>query len=668
VFQFSTEERKKFRDSAEERGMTGYLKDRCKDTLTRKLQIPHSGTANWSQYYYCPTCSVPLVFDLDKPYEHLCPSCKKNFCGGVYDGAWTKLLNVCNIDGAYHLGLLYLCTGDLSYAQRAKEILSAYALYYPDYAVHGDIPYNGPGKANAQTLDEAIFLRTLASAYDLVEETLDEREKSFIKDRLFKEGLAFLRQHRHNQLHNHEVICNGAIGILGLLLNDKAALNFALHTKYGLLYQLEQGVLEDGFWFEGSTAYHFFALQNFLAFEKFARYTAYSNLNHPNYRKMIHSSLALLKEDLSFPLLNDTHLHQGQPNGYGLFEFAYKTWKEPLLLGLLNKIYTKQPRLSVESFFYGEEVLEIAPPLVFENLHETKGLGVSILRDSNEQYLLFRHGQFGGEHDHHDRLGISYSYLGQPVSEDLGTTGYGARLHYGYYKHTGTHNTVVIDEENQSPSKAEVLAYEQDSSHCLVDAQVTFCEHYPLPDSFTIKQWSTEAYQGVTMRRRLYKREDYLVDLFEVTGVEKGKNIDFVMHFGGKRLATSVKGESIPFFSPKEPFSHLHDISFVLGNQQLETNYQVGEVCTDYFAMPYGGKTYLAEGPGNPSNTTLPFYIESCFAGKVRFVHVLCSYRKGNKVVQAVDFKENKETLFVCIRKEKTTETIEFPIGFSNEE
>ncbi|WP_155816691.1 hypothetical protein [Sphaerochaeta pleomorpha] len=42
------------------------------------------------------------------------------------------------------------------------------------------------------------------------------------------------------------------------------------------------------------------------------------------------------------------------------------------------------------------------------------------------------------------------------MSEDRGTTGYGASLPYGYYKHNGTLNTVVIDEENQPPSRAKV--------------------------------------------------------------------------------------------------------------------------------------------------------------------------------------------------------------------
>lgn len=662
MFQFSQSERIHLQKKALGSGIIGFLSKKCQAILERPLNVPQEGSADWSHYFYCPNCSIGLTFDLDKPHEHHCASCNQIFSGGFYDGAWTKLLNVFNIEGSYHLALLYLCTGEKHYAEKVVEILSAYAHYYPSYEVHGDIPYNGPGKANAQTLDESIFLRTLASAYDLVEETMTEEDKEWILTRLFSEGLAFLQEHRHQQLHNHEVICNGSIGILALLLNDKKALDLALNQKYGLRYQLEQGVLEDGFWFECSTAYHFYALQNFLSYEKFARHTPYNNLSHPLYPKMIGSVLKLLKEDLSFPLLNDTHLSQGQPNAYDLFEFAYATWREPKLLSIMQEIYANKSRMGIESFFYGVETLPKATPPIFRTTHQPKGLGLTIMRDSKEQYLLFRHGPYGGEHDHYDRLGISYSYQGEPVSEDMGTTGYGARLHYGYYKNTGTHNTVVIAEENQMPSKASILAFEQDDGHTLADAEVMFSKGYDMPDSFTILQWDEKAYLGVTMRRRLYKTEDYLIDIFEVSGVQENRSVDFVMHFGGKRVASSRKGQKVAMFSTKAPFSHLTEVRSLPGDVPIRTSYQSNNVSTDYYAMPFAGTTYLAEGPDNPSTKTIPFLIERAFSENVRFVHLLSSYTEGEKRVLGVSFEQAADTLIVKITTIKGEEQVSFPL------
>lgn len=60
----------------------------------------------------------------------------------------------------------------------------------------------GPGKANAQTLDEAIFLRNLACAYDLVCDTMTEAEREAVRTNLFLEGSHFLMAHRNRQIHN----------------------------------------------------------------------------------------------------------------------------------------------------------------------------------------------------------------------------------------------------------------------------------------------------------------------------------------------------------------------------------------------------------------------------------------------------------------------------------
>ena len=96
-------------------------------------------------------------------------------------------------------------------------MMLVYASYYKDYEVHGDIPYNGPGKAGAQTLDEANFLRSFALTYDLLESCMSTQEKEKIRDGLLLPGAEFLMEHRHMQLHNHEVIINSAIAIIGLI-------------------------------------------------------------------------------------------------------------------------------------------------------------------------------------------------------------------------------------------------------------------------------------------------------------------------------------------------------------------------------------------------------------------------------------------------------------------
>jgi hypothetical protein len=76
----------------------------------------------------------------------------------------------------------------------------------------------GPGKANAQTLCGAFRLQLLACAYDLFQAELTSAEKRQIETGRFIPGAEFLRDHRISQLHNHEVMINGALGIRGVLL------------------------------------------------------------------------------------------------------------------------------------------------------------------------------------------------------------------------------------------------------------------------------------------------------------------------------------------------------------------------------------------------------------------------------------------------------------------
>ncbi len=116
---------------------------------------------------------------------------------------------------------------------------------------------------------------------------MTEIERETIENRLLFPCASFMTHHRTNQLHNHEIYINSAIAVVGLILDNKELLDFAIYNKYGQIYQLEQGVLEDDFWFEGSTHYHLFGLIGFFNYEIFARHSKHSNLEHENFKSML---------------------------------------------------------------------------------------------------------------------------------------------------------------------------------------------------------------------------------------------------------------------------------------------------------------------------------------------------------------------------------------------
>lgn len=651
MIQFKKEEIHQYIEKAkEDKNIIKELIRKNKDILSNDLIIPTTGIATWGLYYYCPDHSVALEFNINCKDEHVCPVDGRVFTGEPYDGAWWRQVNQLNCLACYDLGLLWLLTQDVTYLNKVKSIILTYAKYYPSYEVHGGIPYNGPGKANAQTLCEATWINHIAKGYDLIKSEFTIEEQSFIEKNLFIICAEFLREHRTDQLHNHEIIINGAIATLGILLKKEELIQFALYEKYGLYYQLENGVLEDFFWFEGSPAYHYYALEALFRFEKFARHTKYGNLSHPNYKKMLKMPLEILQPDLTFPLLNDMKNEQGDLMQYSsLYEFAYSHYGDWEFAWVLNQAETAGKRNIIESFFYGVEVLPATQEIELKDLHNAQGSGLTIVRGDDERYLLFNHSPFGGEHDHYDRLSVSFSAYGEKIIRDLGTTGYGAILHYDYYKNTGTNNTVMINEENQPPANPKVRRYEVNKDTILVDADVQWDGTFVALDSHTRVEWDVESYKDVYMRRIILWCGNYYIEVFVVKG-PKDQSIDWVTSIGGKLTNTKEFLSHKDFFSHKKPLKYLHDVRYIQEPGIVMTDWEF-EKCNFriHTYMTQENTLYYAQGPNNPSINDISFLVNRVKGGEAIYVNVYEAYTKEPMIKKVVIDRMNEEEITVVL-------------------
>lgn len=708
MIQFTDSERVCLRErAAKSRGLIRKIRAGAETIYREPCLVPETGIGNWTLYYYCPECSVELIVDRHSPKEHVCPVCKKAYTGEPYNSAWWGFMHMENYRGAYQLALLNLLTGEESYGAKAVELMCSYADRYENYEIHGDIPYNGPGKACAQTLDEAILLRTFAMAYDLVEERMTEAEKKKVKEQFLVPGAEFLMGHRHRQIHNHEVIIGSAIGVIGLLFGRPEFIKAGVYGEYGLLYQLEHGMLPYGVWFEGSFGYHFFALESFFAYEKFARHTAHGHMDHENYRIMLETPVNYIMADGKLPMMNDTTYGHGLADA-GLYEFACSQIKSTVMKDFLKKIYEKQDRDSLEALLYGkEEVLAVGEELkrgscligdeltsglcsvgdgletgthapVQENYHTlVGGPGHTIFRGDDGRCLLFKHDTYGGEHDHYDRLGISYMAFGKKVASDLGTTGYGAKLHYGYYKNTGTHNTVVIGEENQPPASCRLTDYKEKDGILYAEAVCDWTEDYQMPDTFTIVQWKEENYRNVRMTRKIAWARSWFAEMFLVEGADLELTTDWILHVAGTRVdgrknesvieigsrmengsrtetdsmgengsrteTDSGTGNTLPnAFSEKKPLSHLKSVSQLSCGRQAVNRYIEDGITTDIYSFVPEGELFLALGPDNPSYCDLNYIIERRKSASSLFLHVVESYQE-EKTIKHVEFAGGNE-------------------------
>ncbi|MGF1702893.1 heparinase II/III family protein, partial [Photobacterium makurazakiensis] len=578
--------------------------------LSSDTLVPPDNRATWNLYYFCPEHGVRLTWDRNKPEEHCCPIDGKTFTGEPYDGAWWRWLNGLNAKACNQLGLLWQITGEQHYLEKVRDILMQYSQYYPDYEPHGGIPYNGPGKANAQTLCEANCHLDFALGYDFVKEALTAEERNNIEVRLLREGADFLMQHRSAQLHNHEMKINATIGVIGLLLDEPRYIEFALNSEYGIHYQLNHGLVGEGMWFEGSIHYHYYALQALMAYEKLARGTPHSVRSNPHYHTMLAFPLKLVLNTGSFPRLNDVIAGQERLTHTHLFEFAYSEFKEPLFASALASIYQNVSRDNMDALLYGVDTLPDVEPLKAQDIHAAEA-GITLLNnDKTNNAMLLKHSPYGGEHDHYDRLGLLLIKEGKEILPDLGTTGYGAELHYGYYKNTATHNTLVVNQKNQTPANPILLNFKQQESLTFIDTLVDWSLPAAEVDSHTLVHWDEQSYKDIKFRRSVIWLGDAAIEINQIENPHQ-QQLDLTWHARGK-MVSNISGEDLSSSPLEGPLARMNQCRITdIANGVTHFEYDVGQetpyrqqLCTE------GGEHWLTGlAPDNPATSELAYLL-----------------------------------------------------------
>ena len=584
------------------------LRQGCDRLIETGVRIPATGVATWGHYFACPDDGAHLTFDYRSDHDFACPVCGRKLNGEPYYGGWWRIVNGVNTGTAYNAALLWLFGGEDKYRDLAAHILLGYARNYPNYEEHGDIPYNKPGRMNSQILDEATSLDSLARAYDILKAALTEAQREFIETNLLLPGAEILRKNRTDQIHNHEVLVDSALGIIGLALERRDLVDFAVNSKYGLIYQLEHAVLDDWMWFENTFHYHYFALRAFMSYEKMASGTEYSLLGRPEYRQMYLMPLKLLQADFSLPRLGDGGSAPMFAQLAEHYEFMYKVYGDREFAAILDRIYEKYPRDGLGALLYGKEQIEPAW-IELDDYHNDEGSGLTVLRSKDKtQYLLLRHGRYGGEHDHYDKLGLHYSVNGAEVLPDLGTVPYGSPKHYRYFKNTFTHNSVCINTQNQPPCNGETLRFEKEAGQTLIECLADWTKPAQTPDSFFIKQWDDEAYAGVRYERTVLFTDEFFLEAFRVRGARR-RQVDWIIHPKGHceeenaaKTALTLAGSP-----PTEYFRNARGWR-TDGTVNSSWTSQAGKFSVCSFCSVSSLAIY-AEAPDNPAENELTYFI-----------------------------------------------------------
>ena len=539
----------------------------------------------WSHHYVCKACGSRLKHVGGK---HECRRCHAEYSGWPYDqviAAWTHSGNWRNVRT---LGLGYALTGKEIYARKAREILLAYAERYPDYPLHnsrGRVSRSG-ARVFAQTLDESVSIIGVAWGYDLVYNspcfTVADRER--IETRLLREVVQTVRRNDAG-ISNWQSWHNAGMAAVGFCLQDADIAAQALYGKSGLAFQLTNSVLPDGFWYEGTAAYHYYALDALRWTVEAAHHAGIDFQRHASYRALFNAPLYYVFPDLTFPAVNDSDVFSVKGR-HGLYELAFSRFKEPAALAVARH----GDRKSLEAFLWGVEDVPEAPDWALES-RDFKGLGAAVLRQGRGEQQLYAHldyGPHGGGHGHPDKLTLILFGLGRELAPDPARLAYGAPLQGSWYRQTFAHNTVCVDQASQAPATGELQLFHSEPGLAVAQAR---CD---------------TAYPGVRMRRTLLLTPLCLVDVYDVHS-DAEHVVDWLYHNVGD-LRTDMPTEALDGpLGETSGYEHMKDVRKAATDATWSAEFrQPADAGTVRLTVLGGVPTEVYTGTGMMSNPPKP--------------------------------------------------------------
>ena len=472
--------------------------------LASRMEIP-SEEGQWIFYYACPDHNATLH---KKGNDHVCP-----VCGKVYNDERTRKAYVTmqyeQIDSdTLRLALAWHFSKNEAFAREVIRILEHYARIYPTFERHDRWGRRGllaviGGKRFCQSLDESVNVIKLAKAYDLVYDApfLSDEQRKNIEKNLFNTVVDTIYSHYFiaDGKNNHMSWYNAAAAVVGVVLGREDILEKSVNGPKGLLRQFKISVTAEGLWYEGTIAYHFYALQAIVETVRAVRECGLDLTTNPVFKKMFTAPLQLAYPTGQLPALNDGD--RADIRGYrDFYRFALETWDDPVI-----KNFALNGRLDVlDSALYQEA-------------------GLAYLRrgkDNEAVTVILDFGQHGGHHGHPDKLNMILYALGQEIFFDPGRLTYSCPEYQTWARQTIAHNTVVIGQESQSASDGRCIYFTNTLDFAVVVGE------------------ANTVYQGVKQRRFLALFDRFLVDIFSVESMTKTL-MDWIIH-GQAELSISL--------------------------------------------------------------------------------------------------------------------------------
>ena len=307
---------------------------------------------------------------------------------------------------------------------------------------------------------------------------------------------------------------NDGLASAGFALQDFSLVAAAIEGSSGFAFQMANSVSGDGFWYEGSWGYHFFALDALRDVAEMATRGGVDLWSDPALASMYMAPVQIAMPDLALPTFNDT-TDRTLIKEDGLYEQAYaRLGEETLTVPLGHRAR------GLDALLWGVDTLPETLADAPDKSLVLSESGLAVLRTTDRDgmpvYLALDYGPHGGGHGHYDKLGfISYA-RGAVMGVDPGTQPYASPYHETWDVTTVAHNTVVVDTTSQQAATGELRDF------------------WTSDDVSYIRATAGEAYPDVSLTRTVVMVPDYVIDRTEAQALDgQAHQLDWIYHNNG---------------------------------------------------------------------------------------------------------------------------------------
>lgn len=476
--------------------------------IARPVSPPTTG-GGWGHNYVCPKDASFLKYDENSPHRHWCPACKAYYEGPQMDEAWVGMTHQSYARAAVSCGLAFQLTGKREYADWTGRVILWYAQRYDAFPVHGR--WAGRGKVGGQSLDEAVWLVQMLNAFDLVNGTLTDADRATIIDKLAVPAAAHIEKYSGGV--NNIECWHATARLLAALMAGRSDIRD--RAVASLRRNIDQGITDDGFWFEGSIVYHEYVLTTLSPALLAAKHNGIDLGRPERLLAMYVAPSRLVLADLDLPSLNDGWAGYTLDGMAPLLETACSLFQDARLAQQLGAIYREggPKRTSPDALLYGPETLPADERLEL-GCYAMPKAGLVAMRQGGNTVILKAGAKHGG-HDHSDRLNLIFADRERNWFADLGTPGYGHPLTRRWYKQTVGHCTVLVDDKPQAINvSGRIVQFDDKPDYKLASVE---CD---------------EAYPGVKMKRTVAMIDGLVLDRFEVLSTRE-HDYAFMLHAPG---------------------------------------------------------------------------------------------------------------------------------------